>query len=76
MGQQDSEFERREWDEEAHPDLLGPREGTDERTFADAGLAGSSEDVLGVGVASGDETVPARLGASVETTPSEDAERN
>ncbi len=69
MGDQGSDFERRHCDEEANAQPPGPREGSDGRTWADAGLTGS-ELVLGIGVTSGAVRVPERPRSGTE--PGED----
>jgi hypothetical protein len=53
-------FDRVQWDEESHVAVVGPRDGTDASTFADAGLTGSPDVLLGYGSVQGAELVPDR----------------
>lgn len=54
------DYEHVQWDEEAHVAVVGPRDGSDASTFADAGLTGSPNVLLSFGSLEQADLVPDR----------------
>lgn len=66
-------YERVQWDEESHVAVVGPRDGSDSATFADAGLTGSPDMLLSYGSLQESDHVPPARETIVVTTESEPA---